>query len=118
MVTVTPTKNWAGNLAYSSANVHYPQTLDDIQRLVKQLDKVRVLGTRHSFNAIADSSDNLISLEQYPSAININREQKTVSITGNVTYGQLCPLLHREGFALHNLASLAHISVVGACSTA
>jgi alditol oxidase len=35
-----------------------------------------------------------------------------------MTYGQLCPYLDRKGFALHNLASLPHISVAGACSTA
>jgi len=30
----------------------------------------------------------------------------------------LCPYLDSKGFALHNLASLPHISVAGACSTA
>ena len=115
---VTPIKNWAGNYAYSSVKVDYPQTVEQIQTLVRQYPKLRVLGTRHSFNGIADSTENLISLETYPSAINVNHEQSTVSISANITYGQLCPLLHREGFALHNLASLAHISVVGACATA
>ena len=35
-----------------------------------------------------------------------------------MSYGQLCPYLHEKGFALHNLASLPHISVAGACATA
>jgi xylitol oxidase len=34
-----------------------------------------------------------------------------------VSYGQLCPSLDRDGFALHNLASLPHISIAGACAT-
>ena len=35
-----------------------------------------------------------------------------------MSYGQLCPELDRQGFALHNLASLPHISIAGACATA
>jgi len=35
-----------------------------------------------------------------------------------VTYGRLGPYLHDKGFALHNLASLPHISIAGACATA
>ncbi len=111
-------KNWAGNYEYSTANVYYPKTTDEVQTLVKRLKKLRVLGSRHSFNGIADSTDNLISLEQFEPTVSINHEQRSVTISGNVTYRDLCPLLHCEGFALHNLASLPHISVVGACITA
>jgi alditol oxidase len=41
-----------------------------------------------------------------------------VTVAAGITYGQLCPYLHSRGFALHNLASLPHISIAGACSTA
>ena len=34
-----------------------------------------------------------------------------------MSYGQLCPRLDEKGLALHNLASLPHISVAGACAT-
>jgi xylitol oxidase len=111
-------RNWAGNYEYSTTNVHYPETLAQIQTLVVRCHKLRVLGTRHTFNSIADSAENLLSLERYAPDVNINHQDNTVSIAASVTYGHLCPILHREGFALHNLASLPHISVVGACATA
>ncbi|MBI5931534.1 MAG: FAD-binding protein, partial [Chloroflexi bacterium] len=111
-------KNWAGNYEYSTLNVHYPSTIEQIQSLVKQHKKIRVIGTRHSFNSIADSPDTLISLEQYPSPITIHPEQNMVLFGANVTYAQLSRVLHAQGLALHNLASLPHISVVGACATA
>ena len=41
-----------------------------------------------------------------------------MTVEAGVTYGQLGPYLDSKGFALHNLASLPHISVAGACSTA
>ncbi len=81
-------------------------------------NKLRVLGSRHSFNGIADSIEDLISLEYLDQVVASDRENHTVTIEGGVRYGPLCQYLHREGFALHNLASLPHISVAGACATA
>src|SRR5438094_513426 len=40
-----------------------------------------------------------------------------VTLDASMTYGRLCPYLDSKGFALHNLASLPHISVAGSCST-
>ena len=45
------------------------------------------------------------------------RRAVSVTVDGAVRYGELCPRLDAAGFALHNLASLPHISVAGACAT-
>src|SRR5215203_4574113 len=111
-------KNWAGNYTYSAIRLHRPTTLEQVQETVNRCHKLRVLGSRHSFNGIADSSEDLISLEHLNQVISLDREHHTVTIEGGVRYGPLCEYLHREGFALHNLASLPHISVAGACATA
>jgi xylitol oxidase len=47
--------NWAGNLAYGAESVHYPTSVVEVQDLVGRLSRVKALGTRHSFNTIADS---------------------------------------------------------------
>ncbi len=111
-------KNWSGNLTYSTANVFYPKTVQEVQALVRQLSKARTLGTRHCFNAIADSKDNLISTRDLNKIISLDAKAKTVTVEGGIKYGELCPYLHEKGFALHNLASLPHISVAGSCTTA
>ncbi|MDQ4076458.1 MAG: FAD-binding protein [Chloroflexota bacterium] len=111
-------RNWAGNYQYSAARVHYPETVEQVQELVTQRSKVKVLGTRHSFNGIADSTGDLISLERFDQAVALDRARSTVTIEAGVRYGQLCQHLQRAGYALHNLASLPHISVAGACATA
>src|SRR5207248_2154333 len=77
----------------------------------------KVLGSRHSFNNIADSRDNLLSLKSMSQVIALDPKSRTVTVDAGMTYGQLCPYLHARGFALHNLASLPHISIAGACST-
>jgi xylitol oxidase len=110
--------NWSGHHTFGAARVHYPETVEQVQELVARCRKLRVLGSRHSFNHIADSSDDLISLEHLDHAMTFDRERSTVTVDGGIKYGQLCQPLHREGYALHNLASLPHISVAGACATA
>jgi xylitol oxidase len=111
-------KNWAGNLEYSTSDVHYPKSVAEVQDVIKKFDKVKALGTRHCFNDIADSKHHLLSTKELNKIISIDRNASTVTIEGGMNYGQLCPQLDQQGFALHNLASLPHISVAGACTTA
>jgi xylitol oxidase len=111
-------RNWAGNYTYSAARLHAPDTIEQLQELVKRSSKLRVLGSRHSFNGIADTTEDQVSLAQFNRVLGIDTERSTVTIEGGITYGQLGQYLHGQGYALHNLASLPHISVAGACATA
>jgi xylitol oxidase len=111
-------KNWAGNLTYSTKNVFEPRTISEVQEVVKKCDQLRTLGTRHCFNRIADSTDNLLSTKYLNDVISLDVEKKRVTVAGGIRYGELCEYLHERGFAVHNLASLPHISVAGACATA
>ena len=111
-------KNWAGNLEYSTDRLYAPESIAQVAELVKKYPKVKALGTRHCFNTIADSKDNFISLKQLNKVIAIDEVAHTVTIEAGINYGQLCPQLEEKGFALHNLASLPHISVAGSTATA
>ncbi len=110
--------NWAGNYTYHAAKFHQPETVEQIQELVSRSNKLKALGTRHSFNDIADSPGDLISLERFDKIVALDHGRRTVTVEAGVRYGQLARWLHGEGYALHNLASLPHISVAGACATA
>jgi len=111
-------KNWAGNLTYNTDHVFYPKSVQEVQQLVKTHTKLKVLGTRHCFNTIADSKDNLLSTKELNKVINLDKKAHTVTVEGGIKYGELAPYLHKEGFALNNLASLPHISVAGSITTA
>ncbi len=111
-------KNWAGNLEYSTQNLYAAHSLQQVQQFVRNESKLKVLGTRHCFNNIADSTRSFLSLKSMDRVVALDPEAHTVTVDAGMTYGQLCPYLHDKGFALHNLASLPHISIAGACSTA
>src|SRR4051812_14661257 len=112
-------RNWAGNHEYVAKEVLFPQNVQEVRELVAQRPKLKALGTRHSFNDIADSPADLSSTKNLNRLLSIDRhpQRRTVTVQAGITYGQLCRELHREGYSLHNLASLPHISIAGACAT-
>jgi alditol oxidase len=110
--------NWAGNIQYSTENLYAAKSLEQVRGYVRKQNKLKVLGTRHCFNTIADSHDGFLSLKPMEEVVSLDAAARTVAVSAGVTYGLLAPHLHEKGFALHNLASLPHISVAGACSTA
>jgi xylitol oxidase len=112
-----PRTNWAGNLTYSAPNLLELHSVEEAQSAVRELPHLRALGSRHSFNAIADSTENQVSLHALNS-IDLDPAAKTVTVGAGVRYGDLAPVIDARGFALHNLASLPHISVAGAIATA
>jgi alditol oxidase len=111
-------KNWAGNVEYSTEKLRNVGTLNQVQDFVKKQSKFKVLGTRHCFNTIADSKDQFLSLQNMDNVVTLDSAARTVTVAGRMTYGKLAPYLDSKGFALANLASLPHISIAGACSTA
>jgi alditol oxidase len=111
-------KNWAGNIEYSTDHQQTAASITQVQEYVKTHPRLKALGTRHCFNNIADSKDGFLSLKTMDEVLSLDAEKRTVTVGAGVTYGKLCPYLDAKGFALHNLASLPHISVAGACSTA
>jgi alditol oxidase len=107
-----------GNVIYGTGNFYSATSLEQAQDFVRKHSRMKVLGTRHCFNHIADSTENFLSLRSMAQAPVLDAQARTVTIPANMSYGQLSPYLQEHGFALHNLASLPHISVAGTCSTA
>lgn len=113
-----PLTNWAGNFRYGTNNLVALDSVEEVREYVRAHESMRTLGTRHCFNKIADSTHALLSLRSMDRVVALDPKASTVTVEAGVTYGGLGPYLHERGYALHNLASLPHISVAGACATA
>ncbi|MEU6316737.1 FAD-binding protein [Streptomyces sp. NPDC047009] len=111
--------NWAGNITYAAKELHRPRSLDALRSLVADSAHVRVLGSGHSFNDIAEAGVDgvLLSLADLPSEVEVDTAARTVRVGGGVRYAELARVVHRHGLALHNMASLPHISVAGSVAT-
>jgi xylitol oxidase len=109
--------NWAGNVAFTAARVHRPRTVEETRRIVAAADQVKVLGSGHSFNRVADTPGDLLVLDGLPRGVEVSADRRTVIVSGSMRYAELARELQPHGLALANLASLPHISVAGSCAT-
>jgi xylitol oxidase len=108
---------WAGSHTYTAARLHRPQSESELSQLVAGADRVHALGSRHSFNLVADTPGDLVSTADLPRDIEIDSAAAQVRVSGGVRYGDLATELHRQQWALASMASLPHISVAGAVAT-
>jgi len=111
--------NWAGNVTYTAKELHRPYSLDTLAALVAGSAKVRVLGSGHSFNEIAEpgAEGTLLSVAGFPPVIDVDSAARTVRVGGGVRYAELARMVDAHGLALPNMASLPHISVAGSVAT-
>ncbi|MET7285545.1 FAD-binding protein [Streptomyces sp. NPDC005573] len=111
--------NWARNITYTAAEFHRPDTLDALRALVAGSARVRMLGSGHSFNTLADPGPGgvLLSLAGLPPVTDVDTAARTVRVSGGVRYAELARAVHARGLALPNMASLPHISVAGSVAT-
>ena len=110
--------NWAGNVRYGTNRWLNIESVDQLQEFVKKQNSLKALGSRHCFSRIAANAHQLISFRSMNRMLDIDETEKTVSVEAGITYSKLGPELDRQGYALHNLASLPDISVAGAIATA
>ncbi len=109
--------NWAGNYRYEADRVVHARTIEEVQEAVASADRVRALGTRHSFNDLADGTGTLLTVTSIDPAIAVDESARTVTAGAGIRYGVVAAELQSRGWALHNMGSLPHISVAGAIST-
>jgi alditol oxidase len=110
-------RNWSGNHVFEAHRIHRPTSVDEVRRIVSASPKIHAIGARHSFNGVADSPGDLIDLRDIDPRIQIDPDRRTVTVGAGTNYSVLAARLHAQGWALHNMASLPHITVVGAVST-
>ncbi|KQV82815.1 D-arabinono-1,4-lactone oxidase [Rhizobium sp. Root1220] len=112
-----PTTNWAKSFRYSFQGCYYPSSVEAVCEIVSRSSKIKVVGSGHSFNAIGDGQVAL-SLAELPINPIVEDDGTRVTVGGHCTYGELATFLNRHRLAIHNLASLPHISIAGAIATA
>ena len=110
-------RNWAGNVVFGARSHARPTSIDHLQAVVAGSDRVRALGSGHSFNRIADTDGTQVTVAGLPRDIEIDTSGRRVRVSAGLTYAELAPHLENAGLALPNLGSLPHISIAGACAT-
>jgi xylitol oxidase len=115
-------QTWAGTYTFTAPRIVEADSIEEVQQLVAHAadagERVRALGTRHSFNGIADTTGTLVTVTRIDPDPVIDEVARTVTVGSGIRYGALAIWLEQHGWALHNMGSLPHISVGGATATA
>lgn len=110
-------QNWAKNITFSSQNYIEIENFTQLQKVIESSNKIKVVGTGHSFSKIADTTGTLISLKNLDAEIEIDEKSQTVRVSAGTSYANLAKYLEKYGWALSNLASLGEITIAGAVMT-
>jgi alditol oxidase len=73
-------QNWAATYTFAATRLHRPVSISDVQRVVAASANIRAIGSRHSFNGIADTPGDQIDLSGIDPDIVIDRERMTVMV--------------------------------------
>jgi FAD-linked oxidoreductase len=115
-------KNWARNQQCTPERIERPATEQGLVRIVKQAaaagQRVKVVGSGHSFTGIALTDGRLVKLDDYGRVLSIDREKKTATVQAGITIARLSQQLDKQGLALENLGDINYQSISGAISTA
>ncbi|MFL0713594.1 MAG: FAD-binding protein [Microcella pacifica] len=118
MTSSTPAgRNWAGNVEFRAPRFAEPTTVEELAELVQSASRVRAVGSRHTFSALADSDDLMVSVEAVPGSVTVHAERGTASVPAGMRYAEAARELDAAGWALGAMASLPHITVAGAIAT-
>jgi len=112
-----PIRNWAGNVTFTPTRLHRPSSVAALQSIVARASRLKAVGTGHSFSTVADSAGELVTIADLPAVMDIDTGASTVTVSAGLRWGELAPVLHAAGYAVHNLGSLPHISVAGSVAT-
>ncbi|HWH97538.1 MAG TPA: FAD-binding protein [Pseudolysinimonas sp.] len=111
------TATWAGTHVFDAPRLVEASTVEEVRGVVIAGGPVRALGTRHSFNDLADTAGTLVTVTGIPADPVLDEEDREVTVGAGTRYGVLARWLDDRGWALHNLGSLPHISIGGAIAT-
>ena len=114
-------RNWAGNQKARPVSIDAPRSVAELAALVasasEQGQKVKAVGSGHSFTSAAATNGRMIRLENLSGILHVDRATCRVTVGAGTRLSELNTLLDAEGLALANLGDIAYQTVAGAIST-
>jgi FAD-linked oxidoreductase len=114
-------RNWSGLESAAPARETTPTSVEDVvaevTRAVERRSTVKMVGTGHSFTAIAAPEATLLRPDGLTGVVAIDHEAMTVTARAGTRLADLNVALERAGLSLHNMGDIAEQTLAGAVST-
>ena len=116
-----PWTNWGRNQSVSPRRVERVTSAHDVAGVIKDAirrgQRVKAVGSGHSFSAVAVPSDVQITLEVGGAAVDIDAETGLADVPAGLELHCLNRLLWKSGLSMQNLGDIDAQTVAGAIST-
>lgn len=114
--------NWSGTLQSEVPHRANPVTLEQVQaevlRAAEEGERLRPVGSGHSFSPLCWTDENHLSLERFTGIESTDLQRQRVWVRGGTPLRSLADSLAARGLALENAPDNDRITISGAISTA
>lgn len=115
-------RNWAGDESCRPTAIERPGSVEEVaaglERAAAAGERLRVVGSGHSFSDVACSDGRLMTLERMDRVLDVDRAGGRVRVQGGITLHALNAALASHGLAMENLGDIDVQTIAGAISTA
>ncbi|WP_180028507.1 D-arabinono-1,4-lactone oxidase [Acinetobacter sp. YH16032] len=109
--------NWSGYCHSNPQHILYPDQLHELQDIVIQHPKVRVVGAGHSFTPLVKTDASIISLDRFSSVLNADQAKCQATLWAGTRLFNLGQHLAPYEQSLMNQGDIDQQSLAGAVST-
>jgi FAD-linked oxidoreductase len=114
-------KNWSGNVECNPKSIKYPSSEEEVIKIVKEAksngQKIRVVGSGHSFTAVVATDQVLLSLDKMQGLIGVDKNLDQAEVWAGTKLKALGDILFDNGLAQENMGDINVQSIAGALST-
>lgn len=114
-------ENWGGNVTAEPSRWVRPRSereiIDAVSAAAVSEQRVKAVGSGHSFTAVAKAPEVLVDLSEYVGVVAVDHDTKRVRVRSGTPLRQINRELDGSGLALANMGDIAYQTIAGAIST-
>jgi FAD-linked oxidoreductase len=114
-------KNWAGNQQSKPVRIERPASESDVVEIIRQAvlnkQRVKVVGSGHSFTGIAVPDEVMIDLTRLNQVRNVDHSGGLITVQAGIVLSDLNAQLELHQLSMPNLGDVTYQTLAGALST-
>ena len=105
------------NLIKSETEYDHPEHLKDLIKLIKKYSSIRFFSSKHAFNDISLSHQNMINMDKFDKILEYDKYNNTVKVESGIKISKLLRELKKYNLTIPILPAISSASIAGTIST-
>ena len=109
--------SWNENVTHNYKSLYKITTEEELQKVIKNSEKIRVFGSKQSSADIASGLETLVDITTYNKILSYNNSEHTITVQSGVILGDLLDAIEAKGWCIPCLPDINTITIGGALAT-